>query len=366
MRKISSVLTVLALILTLLTPVISAQSVPELPESTPLIIEHAINSGKIEYNDDIALKLELYDRIYSAYMNFETLINISDLSIEFNDEGKTLINKCINYFLNNTLCIYDKSSISYSLAYNSQLYVYIRLIYTNVDIESVKSKIETTKRLVSDIAKKVPNNISDIAKMLYVHDYLAVNFEYDMSKKYRTVYDFLTQKSGVCSAYALTFAAIMNEIGIPVTSAYSDEGNHQWNIVLLNNNFYHIDCTWADPIPDSYGVAIHDFFLLSDSQLDLADANSSEPCSHINDYTLENTYFGLNISCTDTTYDSGYIWSGYNTAFHCYDGEFYYISDTTTNKSEPNATIYKTTDFKTSQNVITINSCLSDINCLTL
>ncbi len=365
MKKLFCILTVITLLFCILAPVTtSAQSTPELPENTPLFLESAIKGGLMEYTDDIALKLEIYDRLYSALMNCETSIDVSDLSLNWIGENHQMIFNTVDYVVNTTPALYYSFGLSTDLnpAWNENLNDWciesITLNFSGTDFDTLKNRLNTTQKLVSDIVKKVPKNLTDIAKMLWVHDYLAVNYKYDETHQIRSAFGFLTQKTGVCSSYAHTFTAIMTELGIPATSAYSDEGNHQWNIVLLDGKYYHIDCTWGDPTPDSYGTAVHGFFLLSDSQLDINDAESSNPGSHINDYTMESRYFGIGISCIDTKYDSGYIWNSYEKAFPCYNGEFYYISDTSVDDSKPTATIYKTSDFKTSQVVFNFTSSL--------
>lgn len=362
MKKLFCILTVITLLFCILAPVTtSAQSTPELPENTPLFLESAIKGGLMEYTDDVALKLEIYDRLYSALMNCEISVDVSDLSLNWIGENHQMIFDTVDFVVNSTPALYYSFGLSTDLnpAWNENLNDWciesITLNFSGTDLDTLKNRLNTTQKSVSDIVKKVPKNLTDVAKMLWVHDYLAVNYKYDETYQIRSAYGFLTQKTGVCSSYAHTFTAIMTELGIPATSVFSDEGNHQWNIVLLDGKYYHIDCTWGDPVPDSYGTAVHDFFLLSDSQLDINDAKSENAGSHINDYAMESRYFDLNISCTDTKYDSGYAWSTSKNRFIYYNSEFYYIS---TNELNPTATIYKTSDFRTSKSIITISSDL--------
>ena len=374
MKKLFCILTVIALVFCAVVPVTtSAQTSPKLPENTPIFIEQAINIGLMEYTDEIALKLKLFDRIYSAFMNCDTSIDVSDLSLNWINENHQEVFSTVNYIVNSTPAFYYSFGVRTGLnsIWNETASDWfigsVTFEFSGTDSETLKTRFYTTQKLVSDIAKKVPKKLSDVARILWVHDYLAVNYKYDTNYQVRSAYDFLTQKTGVCSAYAQTFTAIMTELGIPATSVYSDEGNHQWNIVLLDGKYYHIDCTWADPTPDSYGTAVHDFFLLSDSQLDINDANSSNAGSHINNYTLDSDFFGIDISCADTKYDSGYLWNGLNTAFAYYNGAFYYIEDKSyIVKNEQGyaiaayskAAIYKTADLKTKQEILSLDSDL--------
>jgi transglutaminase/protease-like cytokinesis protein 3 len=43
---------------------------------------------------------------------------------------------------------------------------------------------------------------------------------------------------------------------------------HVWNLVYLNNNWYHLDLTWNDPINDNgEDILSHKFFLISTEEL---------------------------------------------------------------------------------------------------
>ncbi|CAM5190051.1 hypothetical protein LSPH26S_02229 [Lysinibacillus sphaericus] len=42
---------------------------------------------------------------------------------------------------------------------------------------------------------------------------------------------------------------------------------HAWVLVKLDNEWYHIDVTWDDPLPDRKGEVRYNYFLVSDKQL---------------------------------------------------------------------------------------------------
>ena len=43
--------------------------------------------------------------------------------------------------------------------------------------------------------------------------------------------------------------------------------NHGWNKVKVDGNWYNLDVTWDDPVPDKKGHISYGYFLVSDSQL---------------------------------------------------------------------------------------------------
>ena len=44
--------------------------------------------------------------------------------------------------------------------------------------------------------------------------------------------------------------------------------NHIWNVVNINNNWYHIDLTWDDPVTSSKkNIITYDYFLITTDEL---------------------------------------------------------------------------------------------------
>ena len=65
---------------------------------------------------------------------------------------------------------------------------------------------------------------------------------------------------GVCESYADAYAMLLDEVGIPnMLVTFGCE--HIWNLVELDGEWYHVDCTWNDPVG---GEEQHVYFGLSD------------------------------------------------------------------------------------------------------
>lgn len=118
-------------------------------------------------------------------------------------------------------------------------------------------------------------NWSVTETVLFYHDYLALHYSYDLTEPYNyDAYSFLTEKTGVCQAYTLTFTALMNRLNIECAYVQSEAMVHIWNVVQIEGEWYHIDITWDDPTPDRPGQVMHSLFLLSDSAMLAADHHS--------------------------------------------------------------------------------------------
>ena len=117
------------------------------------------------------------------------------------------------------------------------------------------------------IDKVVFPGMTPVEIALAVHDHLITHCAYDESLQRNTGYDLLIHGSTVCAGYSELYMDILNRLGIPCVCVSSDGMDHAWNLVYLNDAWYHVDITWDDPTPDTHGTAEHTYFLLTDAQI---------------------------------------------------------------------------------------------------
>ena len=166
--------------------------------------------------------------------------------------------------------------------------------YTMANDEIKKNKAEYSFEL-QKIVSQINPSLSDLEKIIFVHDYLCANFSYDKTESVFDAYTFFVNKTGVCQSYTLAFIAIMNELNINVGYAASDSMNHIWNVVESDGDWYHVDVTWDDTYKQTVcGQVKHSNLLLSDYGI--------ESTGH------ENWVSNINYFCSDSTYDT-YFWN---------------------------------------------------------
>lgn len=104
-----------------------------------------------------------------------------------------------------------------------------------------------------------------LQKIIYVHDYIALNYSYDESLTIHDVGRFIETRQGVCQAYTALFSIVMKKLDIQCKNVISDSINHTWNIVNAEGRYYHVDVTWDDPVGSPYGTVNHKYLLASDT-----------------------------------------------------------------------------------------------------
>lgn len=85
----------------------------------------------------------------------------------------------------------------------------------------------------------------DIA--LWLHDWLIYNANYDYSYTYYGPEGVLLYGKGVCASYTTAYRLLLNAFGIENEMLNASEMNHAWNLVKIDGEWCHVDCTWDDP-----------------------------------------------------------------------------------------------------------------------
>ncbi|OQX26711.1 MAG: hypothetical protein BWK80_09085 [Desulfobacteraceae bacterium IS3] len=130
---------------------------------------------------------------------------------------------------------------------------------------------ERTAEILSEI---ISNEMNDEEKVRAVHDWIVLNTRYDVTGTGRSAFDVLTLGSAVCHGYTLTAFEMLREAGIEVLIISGvPEMNHVWNMVKVCGNWYHLDVTYNDPLPDAALTVRYDYFLKSDDEM----INASNP-----------------------------------------------------------------------------------------
>lgn len=168
---------------------------------------------------------------------------------------------------NNPDLFYIGSNIEYTTGSKTgNVYnIFPEYLYTGDDL---KNRIASFNATVSQITAHAKSVSSDpVGRMIAVNDYFCTHYQYDNSLSIYGPDQLFTGGTGVCQAYMLAYAAVLDQLGIENTHATSYSMNHTWNLVQLDGDWYHVDVTWNDPDRSDL-VTSYRYFLLSDTGME--------------------------------------------------------------------------------------------------
>ena len=219
-----------------------------------------------------AKEKRLYKSIVNTIEQSGSIVNTSGLSVS-SDDIVSVFQKVLTDYPQ-----YFYVSRSCMLAYGSNRNTIraIVLLYTDgnltdefdedmnllqsADRTVINQKIDLLQETVEKIISEISSEASDIIKEKYIHDYIVETVSYDYNaaeniENYTTMlphafdlYGAAIEGSAVCEGYSKLFQYLCYSVGINSTQVIgaSNGGNHMWNAVLINGEWYQLDVTWND------------------------------------------------------------------------------------------------------------------------
>ena len=198
---------------------------------------------------------------------------------------------------------------SYNYTYNDETIINLKPQYTmsGYKLKEAKQKLEEK---VLKLLDGITSSMSEYEKELLIHDSLAQSTVYVESKNSHNLYGAIVEGKAVCEGYAEAFQYLLNRAGISSFIVIGNSKNpsdkdgtsqaHAWNLVRIDNEYYHVDLTWDDQKNHTY----HSYFNVSDDvilqdheitptnyQLPACNSNTAnyfvKNDTHITDYTLD-------------------------------------------------------------------------------
>lgn len=127
--------------------------------------------------------------------------------------------------------------------------------------ETAGSAEEAVEIIISQLQEE--NITGEWERALWLHDWLVNHANYDYTYTWYAPEGVLLHGTGVCESYTGAFRMLLNEIGIENVNVVSPEMEHTWNLVKLDGEWCHIDCTWDDP--GTGGEECHTYFGMNDA-----------------------------------------------------------------------------------------------------
>ena len=221
---------------------------------------------------DVSNKSELINVYYTAinrgydnltfYCNDEYVNCMNDIK-ELDEENTkfSYINQIVN--------VYNSYNSIESSYLNQRVDIKINKKYTKDDINKINNRID---EIITELNINDYDSVED--KIRVFHDYIADTNTYDqeMADNKNSIYHSdiaigtLFEGKSICSGYTDTMSIFLDRINVKNVRVSTD--NHVWNALYLNDNWYHIDLTWDDPVTtDNSNVISHNYFLIDTTEL---------------------------------------------------------------------------------------------------
>lgn len=275
------------------------------------INELGISMDSYYYNFLSDDQKRIYESIANGVKNFQSEFVVRDYVADDKDKFASEVSIAIEAFINDHPEVFylESEYSSYILSSFDGNIGYIRLNYTEDSIESVNQKIELMSQKIDEYLEGL-DGLNEYEKELEIHDRLSYSVEYshleELPREYHTAEGSLLEGVGVCDSFAKALQLIYSRAGIDsIIVLGSLDGNpHAWNMVKINNEWYHVDLTSSHSIYEETGIVNHAYFNLdTESEKRFASLDSEEliPEAYQNAYNYYN-YNELVISNDDDIY----------------------------------------------------------------
>lgn len=199
----------------------------------------------------------------------------------------------------NVINRYATDTVAGSNAINTLVTKY-RNAYNNWDFTGfTASELETFKG-VKKALDAARGYTREVDKEKAIHDWLVLNCHYcepeisGAGVVHQSCYEIdgvFRNGYAVCDGYQKAFLLCMRILGIDcrTVTGTANGGSHAWNVVKIGGEWYQIDCTWDDPIPDQPGKVGYLYFNITDAEI-------REDHSYVLNDTIKD------VICNSTTY----------------------------------------------------------------
>lgn len=120
------------------------------------------------------------------------------------------------------------------------------------DIVKLKEEVKIFEEEVNLIISNMPSNLSVYDKYRYLATYISLRttYDYDLENgnQISNIYGAIDSKTSICEGYAKAFKYLCKRANLwcKLVSGSVGDTSHMWNLVKVNDKYYHVDITFAD------------------------------------------------------------------------------------------------------------------------
>ena len=251
---------------------ISAEVSSELPGSYAEIdLKYAYSILDSENKQYLYDKIE--ENIYSVSEEKDDNghYRIARLRIEGEHMSEFDIREVINaYIYDNPHIFWVENLFGYAYADEDTIVEF----YSVLSADECEDCIKLFNKKIDEIMSSLKSGLTEYEREKILHDKLLDGCRYkkgvESSKdgwQYFSAYGAVVTGEAVCEGYAKSMQILLSKAGIPCLTLKGESNgvSHMWNVVELNNEWYHLDPTWDDN--DSDGLIIYEYFNLDNENI---------------------------------------------------------------------------------------------------
>ena len=127
-------------------------------------------------------------------------------------------------------------------------------------------RVKTIQQSINDVIEndfciEYVKKLSQQEQVAYVYKWLVSYCTYNVNSAYnQSIYSVFVRRNSVCTGYAKAAQYLFNLLGIESRLVFGrlhndrEDGRHSWNLVKVDNEYYHFDACFGDSILDNVAI----------------------------------------------------------------------------------------------------------------
>lgn len=186
-----------------------------------------------------------------------------------NDAAALNVSGMLQNILSDEYLYYSMKGYSYASTVKTGS-ISVKFTFSFWETAAQKAAVDT--KVASILAEIITPGMNDFAKEKAIHDWIITHVAYDTSLVQHSAYAGLFDSfKTVCQGYALLAYKMLTDPSVKIP-AHIIEGKvhgigHTWILAQIGGQWYHLDPTWDDPVPDVINRKVYAYYNLTDAQI---------------------------------------------------------------------------------------------------
>ncbi len=246
----------------------------ELPSGAPLALAAGDYYGRstLAAEDDAAHKQRCYDYILDGLSNRLDMIDFEYTQLDVQLPSGDAVRVFDLVIADHPELFWASGALSCGYTGDGMISWICPDYYVSAqDLPTMRATFDAT---VASFLTGIDSSMSEYEREALIHDRIinACTYNSAQNQQWRyTAYGCLVEHTCVCEGYAKAFQVLLAQAGIQAlyVSGLGNNENHGWNIVRIDNVYYHVDVTWDDPVvkEGNAPVLLHNYLNVPDSYI---------------------------------------------------------------------------------------------------